>query len=93
MDSAKQSGDTPLNSLSTVRLVGSRNRKTVSPRTPNQLAYVKAIQENDVTSGLYEAEHALADIKEISFNRFSPANIVRHPIVEHIVNAYEKFRE
>ena len=236
VDIAKQSGDTPLNSLSTVRLVGSRNRKTVSPRTPNQLAYVKAIQENDVTfglgpagtgktylamavglhllkkraihriilnrpaveagealgflpgdlkekvapylrplydaihdmldpeeaqryldeeiieiaplafmrgrtlsrsfvildeaqnttreqmfmtltrlgedskivitgdssqidlkpgvrSGLYEAEHALADIEDISFNRFSPADIVRHPIVEHIVNAYEKFRE
>ena len=235
VDIAKKSGDTPLNSLSTIRLVGSRNRKTVSPRTPNQLAYVKAIQENDVTfglgpagtgktylamavglhmlkkrtihriiltrpaveagealgflpgdlkekvapylrplydaihdmldpeeaqryldegiievaplafmrgrtlsrsfvildeaqnttreqmfmtltrlgeeskivvtgdssqvdlkpgvrSGLHEAEHALAGIEGISFNRFDPSDIVRHPIVEHIVNAYERFR-
>jgi phosphate starvation-inducible PhoH-like protein len=235
VDIAKQSGETPLNSLSAVKLVGSRNRKTVSPRTPNQLAYAKAIQENDVTfglgpagtgktylamaaglhmlkkraihriiltrpaveagealgflpgdlkekvapylrplydaindmldpeeaqryldegiieiaplafmrgrtlsrsfvildeaqnttreqmfmtltrlgeeskivvtgdasqvdlkpgvrSGLHEAEHALVGIEGIAFNRFTPADIVRHPIVEHIVNAYEKFR-
>lgn len=52
VDIAKKSGDIPLNSLATMKLVGSRNRKTVSPRTPNQLAYVKAIQENDVTFGL-----------------------------------------
>jgi len=236
VDVAKASGDTPLNSLSTVKLVGSRGRKAVSPRTPNQLAYVKAIQENAVTfglgpagtgktylamavglnllkerkihriiltrpaveagealgflpgdlkekiapylrplydaindmlmpeeaeryldegvieiaplafmrgrtlsrsfvildeaqnttreqmfmtltrlgeeskivitgdssqvdlkpgvrSGLHEAEHALTNIAGIAFTRFSPADIVRHPIVEHIVRAYEKFRE
>ena len=52
VDIARKSGDTPLNSLATVKLVGSRARKAVSPRTPNQLAYVKAIQENDVTFGL-----------------------------------------
>ena len=236
VDIGKESGDTPLNSLSTVKLVGSRGRKAVSPRTPNQLAYVKAIQENDVTfglgpagtgktylamavglnllkqrkihriiltrpaveagealgflpgdlkekiapylrplydaindmlipeeaeryldegvieiaplafmrgrtlsrsfvildeaqnttreqmfmtltrlgeeskivvtgdatqvdlkpgvrSGLHEAEHALGNINNISFIRFSPADIVRHPIVEHIVKAYEAYRE
>lgn len=235
VDIAKQSGEIPLNSLSTVKLVGSRNRKTVSPRTPNQLAYIKSILENDVTfglgpagtgktylamavglnmlkkrtihriiltrpaveagealgflpgdlkekvapylrplydaindmldpeeaqrylddgiieiaplafmrgrtlsrsfvildeaqnttreqmfmtltrlgeeskivitgdssqvdlkpgvrSGLHEAEHALADIERIAFCRFSPTDIVRHPIVEHIVRAYDKFR-
>lgn len=52
VDIASKSGETPLNSLSAVKLVGSRNRKTVSPRTPSQLAYVKAIQENDVSFGL-----------------------------------------
>lgn len=236
VDVARQSGEIPLNSLSSVRLVGSRNRKTVSPRTPNQLGYVKAIQENDVTfglgpagtgktylamavglhmlkkraihriiltrpaveagealgflpgdlkekvapylrplydaihdmldpeeaqryldeeiieiaplafmrgrtlsrsfvildeaqnttreqmfmaltrlgeesklvvtgdssqidlkpgvrSGLHEAEHALGGIKGIAFTRFTSADIVRHPIVEHIVNAYEKYRQ
>jgi phosphate starvation-inducible protein PhoH len=39
------------------------------------------------------AEHALTNIAGIAFTRFSPADIVRHPIVEHIVRAYEKFRE
>jgi len=235
VDIAKKSGEIPLNSLATMKLVGSRNRKTVSPRTPNQLAYVKAIQENDVTfglgpagtgktylamavglhmlkqravhriiltrpaveagealgflpgdlkekiapylrplydaindmldpeesqryldegvieiaplafmrgrtlsrsfvildeaqnttreqmfmtltrlgeeskivitgdssqvdlkpgvrSGLHEAEHALTNIAGIAFTRFSPTDIVRHPIVEHIVRAYETFR-
>jgi len=52
VDIAKKSSDTPLNSLSTIKLVGSKNRKTVSPRTPNQLAYVRAIQENHVSFGL-----------------------------------------
>ena len=236
VDISKNSESTPLNSLSTIKLVGSRNRKTVSPRTPNQLAYVRAIQENHVAfglgpagtgktylamavalhmlknrvvhriiltrpaveagealgflpgdlkekvapylrplydaindmldpeeaqrylddgiieiaplaymrgrtlsrsfvildeaqnttreqmfmtltrlgeeskivitgdssqvdlkpgirSGLHEAEHALGDIEGISFTRFAATDIVRHPIVEHIVNAYEKFRE
>ncbi len=236
VDIAKKSGEIPLNSLSTVKLVGSRGRKPVSPRTPNQLAYVKTIQDNAVTfglgpagtgktylamavglhllkqhkihriiltrpaveagealgflpgdlkekiapylrplydaindmlmpeeaeryleegvieiaplafmrgrtlsrsfvildeaqnttreqmfmtltrlgeeskivvtgdssqvdlkpgirSGLHEAEHALTNISGISFVRFAAADIVRHPIVEHIVNAYEKFRE
>lgn len=235
IDIAKQSGHTPLNSLSTIKLVGARNRKTVSPRTPVQLEYVRTILENDVTfglgpagtgktylamavglhllkkraihriiltrpaveagealgflpgdlkekvapylrplydaindmldpeeaqryldegiieiaplafmrgrtlsrsfvildeaqnttceqmfmtltrlgeeskivvtgdssqvdlkrgvrSGLHEAEHALKNIPRISFVRFTAADIVRHPIVEHIVNAYEKFR-
>jgi phosphate starvation-inducible PhoH-like protein len=46
-----------------------------------------------VRSGLHEAELALGDIEGISFNRFASTDIVRHPIVEHIVNAYEKFRE
>ncbi|MBC7980093.1 MAG: PhoH family protein [Armatimonadetes bacterium] len=236
VDIAHKSGETPFNSLSTIKLVGSRTRKAVSPRTPNQLEYIRAIQGNDVTfglgpagtgktylamavglhmlkkrlvhriiltrpaveagealgflpgdlkekvapylrplydaindmldaeeaqryldegiieiaplafmrgrtlsrsfvildeaqnttreqmfmtltrlgeeskivvtgdgsqvdlkpgvrSGLHEAEHALGNIQGISFIRFSPSDIVRHPIVEHIVNAYEKYRQ
>jgi phosphate starvation-inducible protein PhoH and related proteins len=236
VDIAKQSGITPLNSLSTTKLVASRNRKAVSPRTPAQLEYIRAIQKNDVTfglgpagtgktylamavalhllkkrsihriiltrpaveagealgflpgdlkekvapylrplydaindmlepdeaqrylddgiieiaplafmrgrtlsrsfvildeaqnttreqmfmtltrlgedskivvtgdssqidlkpsvpSGLHEAEHALQNIPRISFIHFSPTDIVRHPIVEHIVNAYKIFRQ
>ncbi len=52
VDIARGSGETPFNSLSSMKLVGSKGRRTVSPRTPNQLAYVKAIQDNDVTFGL-----------------------------------------
>ena len=46
-----------------------------------------------VRSGLHEAEHALGGIKGIAFTRFTSADIVRHHIVEHIVNAYEKYRQ
>jgi phosphate starvation-inducible PhoH-like protein len=46
-----------------------------------------------VRSGLHEAEHALGGIPGIAFTRFTPADIVRHPIVEHIVKAYEKYRQ
>ncbi len=45
-------GDVGVSQLSGVRLVGSRGRKPVVPRTPNQLAYVKAIETHDVVFGL-----------------------------------------
>jgi len=45
-----------------------------------------------VRSGLAEAEHALEGIEGIAFQRFSPEDIIRHPIVERIVNAYQKYR-
>ncbi len=45
-----------------------------------------------VRSGLHEAEQALGNIHGIAFTRFAPGDIVRHPIVEHIVNAYEAYR-
>ena len=44
------------------------------------------------TSGLNEAENALKNINGIAFTHFAPTDIVRHPIVEHIVKAYETFR-
>lgn len=45
-----------------------------------------------IRSGLAEAEHALQDIEGIAFQRFSRLDIVRHPIVGRIVDAYEKYR-
>lgn len=45
-----------------------------------------------VRSGLAEAEHALVGIEGVAFQRFSPEDIIRHPIVGRIVNAYEKYR-
>ena len=45
-----------------------------------------------VRSGLAEAEHALQDIEGIAFQQFSNADIVRHPVVGRIVEAYERHR-
>ena len=43
-------------------------------------------------SGLVEAERALQGIEGIGFVRFSQADIVRHPVVARIVDAYDKHR-
>lgn len=45
-----------------------------------------------VRSGLAEAEHALEGIEGIAFQRFSRADIIRHPVVGRIVEAYERYR-
>jgi phosphate starvation-inducible PhoH-like protein len=49
---ATRGGSIGVGKLSGVRLVGSRGRKPVIPRTPAQLAYVEAIENNDVVFGL-----------------------------------------
>lgn len=46
-----------------------------------------------VRSGLSEAEHALQHIEGITFMRFGREDIVRHPVVGRIVEAYEKYRD
>ncbi|MBX3741582.1 MAG: PhoH family protein [Akkermansiaceae bacterium] len=45
-----------------------------------------------VRSGLSEAEHALQGIDGITFLRFAKHDIVRHPVVGRIVDAYERYR-
>lgn len=45
-----------------------------------------------VRSGLTEAEHALQGVEGIAFQRFSQADIIRHPVVGRIVEAYERHR-
>jgi len=45
-----------------------------------------------VRSGLIEAERALNGVEGIAIRRFSNADIVRHPVVERIVDAYQKHR-
>lgn len=40
-------------------------------------------------SGLRHAIDVLADVEEISFNFFHSEDVVRHPVVARIVNAYE----
>jgi phosphate starvation-inducible PhoH-like protein len=41
-------------------------------------------------SGLIEAERILIGIKGIAFCRFSKADVVRHPLVQEIIQAYEQ---
>ncbi|MDN3918671.1 PhoH family protein [Roseateles violae] len=42
-----------------------------------------------VTSGLIDAERVLAKVKGIAMTRFTSADVVRHPLVARIVEAYE----
>jgi len=41
-------------------------------------------------SGLEDAEHLLSKIEGISFCRFTDADVVRHPLVQKIVRAYDE---
>ena len=59
----------------------------------------KAVITGDVTqidlprgtkSGLIQAQHVLADVRGISMTYFTAADVVRHPLVARIVEAYEK---
>ena len=58
----------------------------------------KAVVTGDVTqidlqrgqaSGLVEAQHVLAGVRGMSFTYFTAADVVRHPLVARIVEAYE----
>ena len=42
-----------------------------------------------VTSGLRDAERLLGGIKDISFNYFTSKDVVRHPLVAQIIEAYD----
>ena len=62
----------------------------------------KAVITGDVTqidlprstkSGLRHAIEVLAEVDEISFNFFHSEDVVRHPVVARIVNAYEAWEE
>ncbi|MCA0939081.1 PhoH family protein [Yangia mangrovi] len=46
-----------------------------------------------VQSGLQDAERLLNHIDKISFNYFTSADVVRHPLVAKIIEAYEKDAE
>jgi phosphate starvation-inducible protein PhoH and related proteins len=59
----------------------------------------KAVITGDVTqidlargqkSGLIEARRVLADVRGIAFTEFTSADVVRHPLVQKIISAYEK---
>jgi phosphate starvation-inducible PhoH-like protein len=40
-------------------------------------------------SGLIEAQHVLRGVRGIAFTYFTAADVVRHPLVARIVEAYE----
>ena len=59
----------------------------------------KAVITGDVTqsdlargqkSGLIEADRILAGVRGIAFTRFTSADVVRHPLVQKIISAYER---
>jgi phosphate starvation-inducible protein PhoH and related proteins len=59
----------------------------------------KAVVTGDVTqidlgrgqkSGLIEARRILADVRGIAFTDFTAADVVRHPLVARIIDAYDK---
>jgi len=61
----------------------------------------KAVITGDVTqvdlpknanSGLVVVQKILLGIKGISFQYLTQADVVRHPVVQKIINAYEKYR-
>jgi phosphate starvation-inducible PhoH-like protein len=43
-------------------------------------------------SGLLEVRHILRDIPGIDFHTFSGADVVRHPLVQRIIEAYDSYR-
>lgn len=45
------------------------------------------------TSGLKQAMRVLRDVEGISFTLFTGRDVVRHPLVQRIVNAYERFEQ
>jgi phosphate starvation-inducible protein PhoH and related proteins len=60
----------------------------------------KAVVTGDVTqidlargqkSGLIEARRVLKDVRGIALTEFTSADVVRHPLVQKIINAYEKY--
>jgi phosphate starvation-inducible PhoH-like protein len=44
-------------------------------------------------SGLVIAQEVLKDVRGIAFTRFLSEDVVRHPLVQKIINAYEKFEQ
>ena len=62
----------------------------------------KAVITGDVTqidlqrhqkSGLVEAQKILKDVKGIAMTHFLSADVVRHPLVQKIINAYEDYEQ
>ena len=44
-------------------------------------------------SGLVIAQEVLKDVRGIAFTRFQSEDVVRHPLVQKIINAYERYEQ
>ena len=62
----------------------------------------KAVVTGDITQvdlprgakcGLVEARRVLADVRGVAFSIFQTEDVVRHPLVQRIVDAYERHRD
>lgn len=62
----------------------------------------KAVITGDVTqidlakgqkSGLVVAQEVLKEVRGIAFTRFLSEDVVRHPLVQKIINAYERYEQ
>jgi phosphate starvation-inducible PhoH-like protein len=42
-------------------------------------------------SGLIEAQHVLRDVRGVAITRFTSVDVVRHPLVARIIEAYDEF--
>jgi len=62
------------------------NSKAVITGDPTQIDL-----PNNRDSGLVHASEVLREVKGISFTYFQPSDVVRHPLVQSIVEAYERF--
>ncbi len=62
----------------------------------------KAVVTGDITqidlakhqkSGLVEAKQVLEKVRGIAFTHFDAEDVVRHPLVQRIVNAYQEYEK
>ncbi|MEZ0239052.1 MAG: PhoH family protein, partial [Methylophilaceae bacterium] len=44
-------------------------------------------------SGLVEAQKVLKDVRGIAMTQFLSDDVVRHPLVQKIINAYERYEQ
>jgi phosphate starvation-inducible PhoH-like protein len=45
------------------------------------------------SSGLKEIQKVLKDVQGVSFCYFTPSDVVRHPLVQRVIDAFEKYEE
>jgi phosphate starvation-inducible protein PhoH len=73
-----------------------RSNNYDSPMVQKCNAFIKQLQdemEESVPSGLVEAQKILSGVDGIHFHEFTEKDVVRHPLVQRIVEAYKEKRD